>query len=267
MPSGPANPSRRRAMFGLAAITGMLQASSTFGQSAQPPIIAAASGLQFVLPDLLEGFEARTGTRPRLVLGASGNLLRQIRQGAPFDIFLSADVRYAEAIQQAGLSRGPARAFAQGQLALFIPHGSQLKGDPRLDGIAEALSAGSLTHFAIASPEHAPFGARAREALQHRGLWTAIEPHLVYGENVAQAAQFAASGNAQGGLIANALARSPSLQPRGAAFTISPDWHAPLTHALAVLSTAIPASDAFVRYLLSDTGARILSRGGFTPLR
>ena len=180
-------------------------------QSARAPVIAAASDLQFALAEIAAAFRSETGQEVRLSMGSSGNFARQIRQGAPFDIYLSADEDYVLDLARDGYLQDEGALYAIGRIVLIVPRGSPLKADGALDDLADALADGRLKRFAIANPEHAPYGKRAEEALRHRGLWENVKPMLVYGENVSQAAQFATSGNSQGGIIAYSLATRPGV--------------------------------------------------------
>ncbi len=241
----------------------VLLAASASAQTTKSPVIAAASSLQFALDEIAAVFTADTGSEVRIAYGSSGNLARQIRQGAPFELFLSADEAFVTGLARDGYVRGPGVVYAIGRLALFIPTGSPLRPDGSLADLAAALADGRIVRFAIANPNHAPYGQRAAEALRHQDLWEAIEPRLVFGENVAQAAQFAASGNAQGGIIPHALAVSPRLARRGSFGLIPDDWHTPLNQRMALTNTAGPVAEQFYAYLQQDTARAILRRFGF----
>ena len=146
------------------------------------------------------------GQQVELVFGSSGTLTRQIRDSAPFEMFLSADEAFVEELAEAGLTRDRGTLYAVGRIVLFAPTGSPLNPGEGLDGLARLLASGRVTRFAIANPEHAPYGRAAEAALRKRGLWNDLQPRLVLGENVSQAAQFATTGNAVGGIIAYSLA-------------------------------------------------------------
>ncbi len=233
------------------------------GATGDRPVIAAASVLQFALPELADAFAAETGQAVRLSFGSSGNLSRQIREGAPFQLFLSADEEFIAALHADGVTPDAGTVYAEGQLALIAPRGGLLTPDAGMDDLARLLDAGRIARFAIANPEHAPYGMRAREALETRGLWEAIRPALVLGENVSQAAQFALSGNAEGGLVALSLALAPQVAARGVSAPVPRDWHLPLRQRMALLPGAGDTARAFHAYLLSPPGQAILSRHGF----
>jgi molybdate transport system substrate-binding protein len=230
---------------------------------ADAPVIAAASDLQFALVEIAEAFETEIGEPVQLTFGSSGNFARQIRQGAPFQMYLSADERFVLDLHTDGLTRDEGVLYAVGRIVLFTPHGAPLAADGQLDDLAAALEAGRVTRFAIANPEHAPYGMAAEQALRHRGLWEAITPTLVFGENVSQAAQFAATGNTDGGIIAYSLALSPQVAARGAYDLIPEAWHAPLRQRMVLLDDAGPVAERFHAYLQTPPARDILRRFGF----
>ncbi|MFQ5625653.1 MAG: molybdate ABC transporter substrate-binding protein [Methyloligellaceae bacterium] len=228
-----------------------------------PPIVAAASSLRFALQDAANSFAGETGATVRLSFGSSGNLVRQIRQGAPFELFLSADEDYAHGLARDGFTRDEGILYALGQLVIIAPNGSPLHLDAQLSGLRSALGRGGIQRFAIANPEHAPYGRAAREALIHAGLWDAIQPSLVLGENVSQAAQFTVSGSCEGGMIARSLAMSPGYAGRGRYETISAGFHRPLHQRMILLNGAGKTARAFYRYLQGPAAGEIFVRHGF----
>jgi molybdate transport system substrate-binding protein len=238
-------------------------AGATTARAGPPPLIAAASDLQFALEEVAGAFQADTGLSVSLAMGSSGNFARQIRQGAPFQIFLSADEDYVLDLARDGFTRDEGVLYAIGRIVLLVPRGSPLAADASLADLAAALADGRLTRFAIANPEHAPYGRRAQEALRHAGLWEAIRPRLVYGENVSQAAQFATSGNAQGGIVAYSLALAPRVAALGAHVVIDEAWHSPLRQRMALLRDAGPVAERFFGYLQEPPARAILRRYGF----
>lgn len=227
------------------------------------PLVAAASDLQFALDVIVARFERDTGIAPRISYGSSGNFTRQIEQGAPFELFLSADEAYVERLLARGLTRDRGELYAIGRIVLFAPHGSPLRPDARLDNLAAWLTAGGSGRLAIANPEHAPYGRAAEQALRALGLWQAARPRLLFGENVAQAAQFASSGSADGGIFAYSLALAPPLRARGT-FVLLPDTlHAPLRQRMVLLKTASPAAARLFEYLRAPASLAILRQYGF----
>ncbi|MBD3678931.1 MAG: molybdate ABC transporter substrate-binding protein [Rhodobacteraceae bacterium] len=230
--------------------------------AAESPVVAAAASVQFALVEIAQAFEAETGETVRLTFGASGNLARQIRQGAPYDLFLSADESFVLTLAEEGRLRDQGVLYAQGRIGALVPRGSDLKPDGTLEDLRAALQDGRLGRFAIANPEHAPYGQRAREALIHAGLWEAIEPHLVIGENIAQAAQFAVSGNADGGIVSYSLAVAPDVAARSEFALIPADWHEPLGQRMALTKRAGPVAEAFYAYLQSPAARAIFDDYG-----
>lgn len=232
-------------------------------QAGRVPAVAAAADLNVALPEIADRF-ARAGLgRVNLVFGSSGNLARQIREGAPFELFLSADERFVQDLAEAGLTLDEGVLYAVGRLALFAPRGSPLELDERLEGLARLLERGGTIRFAIANPEHAPYGRAAEAVLRKRGLWERIRPSLVFGENVSQAAQFAATGNAAGGLIAYSLALAPALRARGEHVLVPEADHPPLRQRMVRLKQAGPVAERFYRYLQGPEARAILGRNGF----
>ena len=230
---------------------------------ADVPVVAAASDLQFAVEEIAAAFEAETGMRVRLSMGSTGNFARQIREGAPFEIFMAADEAFVADLHADGLTRDAGDLYGIGRLAIMVPHGSALTAEAHLDHLAEMLAAGQITRFAIANPEHAPYGQRAREALITRGLWDDLQPFMVLGENVSQAAQFALSGNAEGGIIAWSLALAPQVSPRGMHALIPEAWHQPLRQRMVLLDNAGPVAKAFYAFMMQPAARAILDRYGF----
>lgn len=254
----------RRYLFTLAAVVFFSLALAT-GQShaGRPPIIAAASDLQFALPEIAERFAQETGETVRLSFGSSGNFRRQIAQGGPFQMYLSANENYILTLHREGFTVDEGNLYAIGRVAIVIPHGSPLRPDRNLKNLADALRQGRITRFAIANPEHAPYGVAAMEALKSAGLWAKIQPYLVLGENVSQAAQFALSGSTQGGIIAYSLALSPQLSERGSFALISEEWHRPLRQRMVLLKGAGETARTFYAFLQSPPAREIFKRYGF----
>ena len=239
----------------------VLLAAGAWAQS--PPTIAAAADLQFAVEEIAARFQADSGRAVRLAFGSSGNFARQIEQGAPFALFMSADEELVFRVADAGRTVDRGTLYAVGRIVLMVPHSSALAVDGELKGLAAALAAGRIKRLAIANPEHAPYGRRAEEALKHAGLWEAVRPHLVLGENVAQAAQFAMSGNADGGIIAYSLALSERLSAKGRFALIPDSWHQPLRQRMVLLKGADETARLFYDYLQQPPARQILRRYGF----
>jgi molybdate transport system substrate-binding protein len=226
--------------------------------------VAAASDLKFAIEEVATRFEKETGHRLRLVFGSSGNFKTQILQGAPFHLFMSADESFVYDLAAAGNTDDRGRAYALGRIGIMVPPGSSLRPDGELKDLAAALRDGRLQKFAIANAEHAPYGARAKEALQHAGLWESIQPKLVMGENISQTAQFATSGSTQGGIIALSLALAPAVAKTGTFELIPEAWHQPLKQRMVLVRGAPAAARAFYEYLSTDAAREVMVRYGFT---
>lgn len=229
--------------------------------------VAAASDLKFAIEEVAARFEKEAGQRLRLVFGSSGNFKTQILQGAPFHLFMSADEGFVYELAGAGKTEDRGRAYAVGRIGIIVPPGSPLKPDGGLKDLAAALKDGRLQKFAIANPDHAPYGARAKEALQHAGLWDAIRPRLVLGENISQTAQFATSGSTQGGIIALSLALAPAVARTGSFELIPEAWHKPLKQRMVLVKGAPPAAKAFYEYIDTPAAQEIMARYGFAMPR
>ena len=225
--------------------------------------VAAASDLKFAMEEVAARFEKETGNQLVLVFGSSGNFKTQILQGAPFHLFMSADEGFVYELADAGKTQDRGRAYALGRIGIMVPTSSPLKADGELKDLAAALKDGRLRKFAIANPEHAPYGARAREALQHAGLWEGLQGKLVLGENISQTAQFATSGSTQGGIIALSLARAPAISRLGAFQLIPENWHQPLRQRMVLLKGASPEAKAFYTYISTPAAREIMERHGF----
>ncbi len=162
-------------------------------------------------------------------------------------------------------TRDRGAVYATGRLAIVVPRGSTLAADGTLGDLRAALAEGRIARFAIANPVHAPYGRAAKQALENAGIWDAVEPKLVYGENIAQAAQFAVSGSAQGGIVAWSLASTPKLAAISDAAPIPERLHAPLHHRMVLLTGAGQTAEAFYDWLLGPEARAILERNGFSP--
>lgn len=238
-------------------------AGAAGAQVEEAPTIAAAADLQFALTDVAAAFKAESGLDVKLAFGSSGNFARQIRQGAPFEMYLSADENYVLELSKSGFTRDDGALYAVGRIVIIVPHGSPLVADGTLADLRGALEDGRVQKFAIANPEHAPYGRRAEEALRHAGLWEAIEDRLVLGENVSQAAQFATSGSTQGGIIAYSLALSSQVSALGPFALIPAEWHDPLRQRMVLLKDAGGSAERFYAFMQRPEARSIMRRYGF----
>lgn len=230
---------------------------------AQTLRVAAAADLQFAMNDLAAGYEKSTGTTVAVSYGSSGNFRTQIANGAPFDLFFSADVEYPKLLIAAGQADADTLyIYAHGRLVLWAPGGSNL--DLAKRGL-EALNDPRVTKIAIANPEHAPYGRAAVAALQKAGLYDAVKSKLVYGENISQTAQFAESGSAQIGILALSLTYADSMKS-GERWEVPQGLYPPLEQAAVIVhdSKNKPAARAFLDHVKSPEGKKTLARYGFT---
>ena len=233
-------------------------------RAADPPAIAAASDLSFALTEVAAQFTKDTGKSVKLTFGSSGNFTTQIQQGAPFEVFLSADEAYVQTLARAGKTDGAGALYAIGRIVVFTPTGSPVRADSGLKDLRAALTDGRLKSLAIANPAHAPYGRAAREALQHANAWEVAQTRLVLGENASQAAQFATSGSSQGGIMPYSIAIAPAVAKLGTSALIPAGWHKPLRQRMVLVKGAGDTARAFYAYLQGGRARGILRRYGFT---
>jgi molybdate transport system substrate-binding protein len=226
--------------------------------------VAAAADLSVALQEAAAGYEKRTGVAVKLSFGASGALTQQIQNGAPFDIFFSADMDYPRQLISGGQADGATLyRYAVGRLVLWVPEDSPL--DVEHKGI-EVLLDPSVKKIAVANPQHAPYGRAAFATLKHYGLDQKVADKLVVGENIAQAAQFVESGNAQAGFVALAHALAPAMQGKGKYWLVPADAYPPLDQGVVLISPSAHRQDAaaFLEYVKSADFAAVLRRYGFS---
>ena len=226
--------------------------------------VAAAADLSSALKDVSEAFEKASGVKVKLSFGASGALTQQIHNGAPFDVFFSADMDYPRQLVASGDADGASLyQYAIGKLVLWVPADSAL--DVEHNGM-KALLDPSVKKIAIANPQHAPYGRAAVEALKHAGLYDRIADRLVLGENVSQAAQFVESGNAQAGFVALAHAMAPAMTGKGKYWEVPADYYSPLLQGAIVLSHSQHKKEAgqFLNYIKTKEATAVFQKYGFT---
>lgn len=224
--------------------------------------IAAASDLQPVLPELVKAFEAESGHSVRITFGSSGTFHAQIANGAPFDLFLSADVDYPRTLARDGKADATSlRTYAAGQLVLW----SRLDSGVDIQRGLAVLADPPVTRVAIANPAHAPYGRAAMAALEAVGLTARVRPKLVLGENASQTAQFAQSGNAQVGLLPLALALAPAMMSAGRYVAVPAQLHPPILQAAIIVSASRnkAAAEEFLRFFTRDSTVARLAAAGF----
>ena len=227
-------------------------------------LIAAASDLRFAMDELIAEFaNGDTNARPKVVYGSSGNFYAQIMNDAPFDLFLSADASYPRQLIAAGKGKkDDFFLYAVGRLVVWVPKGSPIK----VEGLQiEALFDGTVKKIAIANPEHAPYGRATVAAMKKLGVYDRVSARLVFGENIAQTAQFIESGNAQIGIIAYSLAIAPKMKESGRFWEIPLDAFPRLEQGGVVLATAKNpiAAREFRKFMMSGRGQQILKTYGF----
>jgi molybdate transport system substrate-binding protein len=230
---------------------------------AQEVRVAAAADLKFAMQDVTTQFKRQTGMKVDVTYGSSGNFFSQLQNGAPFDVFFSADIDYPRKMEAAGLAEpGTLYEYAVGRIAIWAP------ADALLDVAHlgwKALLDARVQKISIANPEHAPYGRAAVAALQKAGIYEQVKAKLVYGENISQAAQFVQSGNAQAGIVAMSLAVSPGMTD-GKRWEIPSDMHPPIEQAAIVLKNAANKNGAraLLEFVKSEAGRSTLSKYGFT---
>ncbi len=227
-------------------------------------VVAAAADLSTALQQIGDAYQKKTGVKVKLSFGASGALTQQIQNGAPFDLFFSADMDYPRQLIASGAAEGKSLyQYALGKLVLWVPADSAL--DVEHKGMNILLDA-SVKKIAIANPQHAPYGRAAVAALQHAGVYDRVAARLVLGENVSQAAQFVESGNAQAGFLALAHAVAPGISGRGKYWIVPADAYPPLAQGVVVLSQSQHKKEAseFLEYIKTKESTELLRKYGFT---
>lgn len=220
-------------------------------------VVAAAANLTDAFGEVGRRFTTKTGVRVVYSFGATADLAKQVEGGAPFDVFASADVARVDELVRKGLLIAETRAvYARGRLVLWVPPGGRAQV-----GRLEDLAGEGVTRVAVAKPDAAPYGRAAVESLQALKLWAAVEPKVVYSQSVAQAKQFAASGNADAAFLPRSLVR----EGEGTAVEVEERLHAPIDQALGVVraSGRQDAAKKFVEFVLSGEGQAVLKSFGY----
>lgn len=224
--------------------------------------VAAASDLTFAFKEVAARFQKETGTSVNLSFGSSGNFFAQIQNGAPYDLFFSADTNYAKMLESAGLTEpGTLYRYARGKIVLWAPKSSGLDVNR---GLAVLLDPG-VRKIAIANPEHAPYGRAAVKALQHDGVYDKVRDKLVLGENISQTAQFVLSGSADVGVLALSLALSPPMKDQGKYFEIAASSYPAIDQAAVILKSSQKKELArqFLEFLRKSETVDLMRRYGF----
>jgi molybdate transport system substrate-binding protein len=224
--------------------------------------IAAAADLTYAFKDVTARFEKQSGNKTRLTYGSSGNFFSQIQNGAPFDLFFSADVSFPQKLEAAGLAEpGTTYEYAKGQIVIWVPNASKLDLSK---GLSVLLDPG-IRKIAIANPLHAPYGSAAVAAMKHEGIYDQVQSKFVMGENISQTAQFVQSGNADAGIVALSLALAPAMKTAGRFVIIPPTDYPPLIQAAVILKSSRNKELAkqFLKFLKEPETVALMERYGF----
>mgnify|MGYP003411498980 FL=1 len=225
--------------------------------------VAAASDLQFAIKELIVEYEKQTGHHVKLSLGSSGNFYAQLQQGAPFDLYFSADIGYPKKLEEAGLTvPGSLYRYAVGRVVLWAPKQSPVEVSKRLTVLRDA----AVRKIAIANPKHAPYGRAAVAAMEQSQVYAEVKDRLVLGENISQAAQFIESGACDVGIIALSLAMAPVMKSAGSYWLIPAEAHPPLEQGAVIMkqSKQQDAARHFLQFMQSPQGQEVMTRYGFT---
>jgi molybdate transport system substrate-binding protein len=234
----------------------------TLSAAAEEITVAAAADLQFALKDVSARFEQQTGNKVSLIFGSSGNFFSQIQNGAPFDLFFSADLDYPKKLEAAGQAEpNTLYQYATGKIVLWV------RNDSKLDlskGLAMLLDP-SINKISIANPAHAPYGRAAMAALDHEKLSDRLKDKFVLGENVSQAAQFVESGSAEAGIIALSLAVAPAMKEKGRYVEVPAEFYPALQQGCVLLTSSKKKTNAlaFVEFLKNPETVELLKSYGF----
>jgi molybdate transport system substrate-binding protein len=230
--------------------------------SAQEIVVAAAADLSSVFPEIASRFEKETGKKVKMNFGSSGQFLLQIENGAPFDLFFSADLQYPQRLESEGLTQpGTMYEYAVGKLVLYVPNRS---GADPAQGLRVLLSP-QIRKIAIANPQHAPYGRAAVEALKKEGLYDALQGKFVMGENISQTAQFVQSGNADAGLVALSLVLNPAMKSAGRFAEVPAADYPPIRQGAVILKSSRDKNTAeqFLSYVRRPEIVHLLAQYGF----
>lgn len=227
---------------------------------AQSVHVAAAANLRYVLEEIKGSYQKKyPSATVNLSFGSSGTLTQQILNGASYDLFLSADNVYPHKIAEKKLAAGPVSMYAFGKLALYSSTINVSKG-------LKVLTDPTVKRIAIANPETAPYGKRSVEILEKQALYKIIKSKIIWGENIAQTIQFASTGNAEVGLVALSLLKTPEISGKGYVFVIPDSMYLPIEQSGVLLKQASENSEAarFMNYILSAQSKPIWEKYGYS---
>ncbi|HTC65043.1 MAG TPA: molybdate ABC transporter substrate-binding protein [Candidatus Saccharimonadales bacterium] len=224
--------------------------------------VAAASDLTFAMNEIAGQYQKASGCSVQLSMGSSGNFLTQIENGAPFDVFFSADIAYPKKLEAESLAApGSTYLYAIGKIVLWARNDSGVNVSKGFS----ALQDSAVRKIAIANPAHAPYGRAAEGALRKAGVYDSVKSRLVLGENISQAAEFVESGNADAGILALSLVLSPTMKDKGRSWNIPENLYAPIEQGAVVVLSSKNQQGAknFLEYIKLPETAALLARYGF----
>ena len=230
--------------------------------AAQDIRVAAAADLQFAMQDIATQFQKQTGKSAQVIYGSSGNFFQQLQNGAPFDLFFSANLDYAKKLEAAGLTEpGSYYQYAKGKIVIWVPKDSKLD----LSSGLKALLDPSIKKIAVANPQHAPYGQAAVAAMQKEGVYDKVKGKLVLGENISQTASFVVSGSADVGIVALSLALAPNMKDQGRYVEIAAGEYPPIEQACVILSSSKNKEVArqFLGFVKTPAIGELLEKYGF----
>lgn len=233
---------------------------STIVAHAEKITVAAAADLKFAMDEIVTGFKkSHAGAELDVIYGSSGKFHTQIQQGAPYDLFFSADIAFPRELVSKGMAASAVTPYAVGRVVLWSNSMDAAKMT------LNSLTDPKITRIAIANPKHAPYGKRAEEALKSSGLWDKLQPKFIFGENIAHTAQFVQTGNAQVGIIALSLAVNPELAKKGGYYLIPDKLHNPLEQGYIITKRGAdkPLAKQFADYMGSKQARSVMTKYGF----
>jgi len=221
--------------------------------------IATAANMKFAMHELVEEFQKETGQECEIIVGSSGKLTAQIKEGAPYDLFVSADMKFPNTLFENGLTIGKPQIYAYGSLVIWTLN-TQLKAD------FESFKKNQVNHIALANPKTAPYGRAATEVLKNKNLLEPLRLKFVYGESVAQTNQFIISYAAEIGFTAKSIVLSPNMKGKGNWKDVDPNLYSPIKQGVIILKNRdvhIGGAEKFQQFLFSDKGKEILNKFGY----
>ncbi len=232
----------------------------TNSEKDRPLTIATAANMQFAMTELADKFTEQTEVPCELIVSSSGKLTAQIKEGAPYDVLFSADMKYPKEIENSGLAVVPPSVYAFGKLALW-------SADENIEPSIDLLTSEEIEHIAIANPKTAPYGAAAIEVLKHYKIYDAVQAKLVFGESIAQTNQFITSRAAEIGFTAKSVVLAPEMKEQGNWIELEAETYSPVEQGIAIINRGKqihPASPDFYQFIFSDEATEILTNFGYS---